>query len=65
MLLTWGTIGAEILFRPSKFAKGETTGTVGAGAATPALAMDEVDELGFKDAGTEVADQTDVELEAE
>ncbi len=65
MLLTWGTIGAEILFRPSKFARGETTGTAGAGAATPALAMDEVDELGFKDAGTEVADQTDVELEAE
>jgi hypothetical protein len=65
MLLTWGTIGAEILFRPSKFARGETTGTVGAGAATPALAMDEVDELGFTDGGTEVADQTDVELEAE
>ncbi len=65
MLLTWGTIGAEILFRPSKFPRGETTGTVGAGAAMPALAVDEVDELGFKDAGTEVADQTDVELEAE
>ena len=64
MLLIWGTIGAEILFRPSKFARGETIGAVGADTVTPEPGISGVDELGFKDAGTEAAEKTDVELDA-
>lgn len=65
MLLILGTIGSEILFRFSKFPRGETIGTVGAVAATPVPPISGVSELGLKDAGTRAAEKTDVELEAE
>ena len=65
MLLILGTIGSEILFRPSKFPRGETIGTVGVMAATPAPPISGVSELGFGDPETRAAEKTDVELEAE